>query len=228
MLTLASDEEIDLATEDAQRPPASTTAVVIGAGSPALIVGLQALVEATDGMRLAGTASSPEGFLQVCVKAGPCIALVDPHLGGQGIMEFVDSLARRAPRAMPLLMTNAGQPHALREALKNGVFGFVSLSADIAEIREALESVAAGRRYIPPSLVPRLAESLLLEDLTNREMQVLGLLSRGCCNKTIARDLDVAVGTVKTHVRAIMYKLGSRSRTAVVLEANRRGLITIG
>jgi DNA-binding NarL/FixJ family response regulator len=59
-------------------------------------------------------------------------------------------------------------------------------------------------------------------------MQVLGLLSRGCCNKTIARDLDVAVGTVKTHVRAIMYKLGSRSRTAVVLEANRRGLITIG
>jgi DNA-binding NarL/FixJ family response regulator len=51
------------------------------------------------------------------------------------------------------------------------------------------------------------------------------LLSRGHCNKTIARDLDVTVGTVKTHVRAIMGKLDSRSRTEAVLKAYRLGLV---
>ncbi|OUM02848.1 response regulator transcription factor [Variovorax sp. JS1663] len=229
MLIQPSDASISQALFDRLvHPSLHLTAVVTGVSSPALSFGLESLVNATDGVCLAGAASTFEAFLQACARAGRCIALVDPQLGGEGIADFLDTLRRRAPKAMPVLLLGTAQPHAVREALRRGALGLVHLSADIDEIRSAVLAVADGRRHIPTDIASLLAESLTLEDLTCREMEVLGLLSQGRCNKSIARDLDVALGTVKTHVRAIMYKLGTSSRMGAILEANRRGLISIG
>jgi DNA-binding NarL/FixJ family response regulator len=102
-----------------------------------------------------------------------------------------------------------------------------SLSADRAEIGDALSVVASGGRYFAPSVSAHLAESVSFDDLTRRELQVLERLAKGACNKTIARELDVALGTVKTHVCAIMCKLAARSRTEAVLSACRLGLISL-
>ncbi len=210
------------------RPSMQLVAVVTGVCSPALSYGLGTLVEATERVCLAGATSSFEEFLQFCSKSWRCIALADPQIGGESIADFLDHLVRRAPLAMPLLVVSTPQPHVVREAFRRGVRGLVSQSAGIDEISSALQAVAEGRRYISARIAALLADSLAHEDLTRRELEVLGLLSQGRCNKTIARDLDVAVGTVKTHVRAIMVKLGSTSRMAAIVEANRRGLVTIG
>jgi len=210
------------------RPSMQLVAVVTGVCSPVLSYGLETLVEATERVCLAGATSSFEEFLQFCSRSGRCIALADPQLGGESIAGFLDELARHAPQAMPLLIVSATQPQMMREALRKGVRGLVSQSAGIDEISSALQAVAEGRRYISARIATLLADSLAQEDLTRRELQVLGLLSQGWCNKTIARDLDVAVGTVKTHVRAIMVKLGSTSRIAAIVEGSRRGLVSFG
>jgi len=203
------------------------TMVVIGASSPALLCGLESLVSETAGLSLAGTACSLDRFLECCALVRTGVALVDPFIGRQHIREFMEALGAAAPRIRAVLMTDANQPHIVREAVKSGACGFVGQTAATEEIRAALSAAAAGRRHISAGVAAHLAESLTLEDLTNREMQVLGLLSLGDCNKAIARDLDVTVGTVKTHVRAIMSKLSSRSRTEAVHKAYRLGLVCL-
>jgi DNA-binding NarL/FixJ family response regulator len=72
-----------------------------------------------------------------------------------------------------------------------------------------------------------MADSLTREALTAREAEVLDLLACGQCNKSIARQLDIAVGTVKAHVKAIMAKLDASSRTQAVSVAAQRGLVSL-
>jgi DNA-binding NarL/FixJ family response regulator len=203
------------------------TAVVIGISSPALLCGLESVVQGTSGLRLIGSAGTFSAFVEKCTSAGKCIALADPFLGGGSIKGFMESLKGLAPRAQLLLMTEEYQTHIVRKAMKAGARGVVGKSSDMAEIRTALSSVAQGGRYFSPLIAARLAESLTLDELTPREMQVLEFLSKGVCNKTIARGLDVAVGTIKTHVCAIMCKLQAHSRTDAVLRASRVGLIQL-
>lgn len=203
-------------------------AVVIGTCSPALLFGLKTLVDTTPDLRFVGSANTLHDFIETCTRAGRCIALADPLLAGGSVANLLDTLTSLTRDVRPVLITNVSQPLWVREALKCGVYGFIRQSDGIEQIRSALQSAAVGKRYIPSDIATQLAESLMLEDLTGREMQVLGLLSQGQCNKAIARALDVAVGTVKTHVSAIMCKLDAPSRMAAILEANRRGLISIG
>ena len=203
-------------------------AVVIGTSSPALMFGLEALVNTTPGLRLAESASTLHAFIETCKDVGPCIALSDHSLTEGSVANQLTPLASRSKQVRPVLITRGSQAPWVREALRCGVLGFVMQSDGIEQIRGVLLSAAAGKRHIPSDIATQLAESLLLEDLTSRELQVLSLLSRGQCNKAIARDLGVALGTVKTHVSAIMCKLDVPSRIAAILEASRRGLITIG
>lgn len=219
----AGDSSFGIAITDSTSSPV----VVIGTGSPVLMCGLQMLVSETPGLRLAGTASSLRELLDCCMRIRDGVALVDPFLGGQSIRTFMDTLKATAPRIRAVLIADGNQPHRVREAVTSGACAFVGKAADAEEIRSALAAAAEGRRYISSGNATNLADSLALQDLTLREMQVLGLLAQGECNKGIARVLDVSLGTVKTHVRAIMSKLDSRSRTEAVHKAYRLGLVSL-
>ncbi|VTU16412.1 LuxR C-terminal-related transcriptional regulator [Variovorax sp. RA8] len=207
--------------------PARLDTVVIGTTSPALRFGLEGLIGTLPELHLAGSASTLPELAQACSRAGPCLALTDGLAADGSVAQLIHRLASHARLVRIVLITDGCRTVTVREAFKSGVLGFVRPSDGIDEIRSALQRVATGQRHIPGDIATHLAESLELEDLTSREMQVLDLLSLGRCNKSIANELDVAVGTVKTHVRAIMCKLDAPSRMAAILEANRLGLIRI-
>jgi two-component system NarL family response regulator len=166
-------------------------------------------------------------LIAVCCDSGACVALVDATLCLSDAREFLTTLRMVAPRTQIVLITEGSHPHIVREALRAGACGFVTKAADIDEICDALVAASTGHRYISFSMTADLAECLTLQDLTSREMEVLRILARGECNKVIARELDVTVGTIKTHVRSIMLKLDSRGRTDVLLKAHRLGLVRI-
>jgi DNA-binding NarL/FixJ family response regulator len=212
---------------DATAAPAPGAKVVIGTTSPLLQCGLESLVVVTGGLRLSGTAHTLDELLACCARAGDAVALIEPTLGRLPLRELLPALKAAAPQLRVVLIADTAQPHFVREAIKLGACGIVGKSADSDEIRAALLAAASGRRYIARDIAAQLAESLTLDELTQREMEVLSLLSRGDCNKIIARDLQVTVGTVKTHVRAIMCKLASRSRTEAVHKAYRLGLVCL-
>ena len=210
--------------ESAERAP---LAVVIGHARPLMLAGCELLLRRLPGLRLAAREDAFAALVEACAKAGECIAVFDPFHGGRTLRELVATLRERAPRARIVLVSDEQSPLAVREAIALGVLAYVSASAPESEIRTALEAAMANRRYLAPEVASRLVESFSLEHLTAREMDVLERLSIGACNKAIARELDLAVGTVKSHVRAIMAKLDSRTRTAAVAEACRVGLIRL-
>lgn len=129
------------------------------------------------------------------------------------------------PPARVLVITAHDREHEVRLALEAGVHGYLLLDCPIQELIAGVRALERGSRYLCLAVAQRMAESLTREALTPREADVLRLLVRGQCNKTIAKQLGIAVGTVKAHVKAIMGKLDSSSRTQAASVAVQRGLV---
>lgn len=136
---------------------------------------------------------------------------------GQGI---------RLPKVM--ILSAMDREADVRSAMRAGVRGYVVQGAPIEELINGVRLLARGSRYLCDTVAERIADSLTREDLTSRETEVLHLLTRGMANKVIARQLGIAVGTVKTHVKGILEKLDARTRTHAVAIATERGLVSVG
>lgn len=131
----------------------------------------------------------------------------------------------RDGRGRVLALTGQNREQAIRLALECGVHGYLLQGCQVDELVMAARAVARGQRFLGQEVAQRIAESMSHEALTQREAEVLALLADGHCNKSIARQLEIALGTVKTHVKAIMAKLQAGSRTQAVAVATQRGLV---
>lgn len=131
------------------------------------------------------------------------------------------------PLCRVMVVTTIDREREVRAALEAGVHGYLLLGCQLHELSDGIRSVARGARALCAAVSHRLADSLIHEALTPRELDVLQLIAEGRGNKAIASGLDIAVGTVKTHVKAILGKLDARSRTEAAAVASRRGLIAI-
>lgn len=210
------------------KPHAGKTPVIIGMGSEVLLRGFESIVDEFSLTRVAGTALGLDPLLALCRDVGESVALVELSIARRCATDLLDDLRRVAPRVRTVLLADETFPRIVRTAIQAGACGLICKEASLEEILAALSAVAQGRRYVAPGIGAALAEGRAGEDLTQRELEVLGLLSRGDCNKAIARSLDVTEGTVKSHVRSIMTKLESRSRTEAMHRAYQLGLVSIG
>jgi DNA-binding NarL/FixJ family response regulator len=127
--------------------------------------------------------------------------------------------------AAVLVVTEQERSWQIRRAVDAGVRGYLLQDCSIDELLDAARSVAAGRRYLSRSVADRLLDTLVQAIPTARELEVLQLIARGLGNKDIGRLLGIGEGTVKTHVKAILSKLGEPTRTGAIAEATRRGLL---
>lgn len=115
----------------------------------------------------------------------------------------------------------------------SGVQGLLTRQLDSDTLRAAVQAVHQGLRVFAPELLPHLLAVVVNDgeetavDLTPRESEVLQLMAEGLTNKAIAQRLDISSHTVKFHVNAIMGKLHAQSRTEAVVQATRRGLISL-
>lgn len=132
---------------------------------------------------------------------------------------------RRRPTARVMVVTPLDREWEVRCAVHAGVHGYVLQGCPIEELVEGVMALRIGQRYLSQVVARRVADSLAREQLTARETQVLGLLTAGSCNKSIARELGIAVGTVKMHVKGILKKLEATTRTHAVILAAERGLV---
>jgi two-component system NarL family response regulator len=135
------------------------------------------------------------------------------------------SPSAEASEAKVMMLTHKAREQDVRMALESGAHGYVLLDCPVEEFTDGMRALKCGVRYLCPAAARRMADSLTREALTPRELDVLACLARGNCNKLIANELDLAVGTIKIHLKALMAKLAARSRTQVVTVALQRGLI---
>jgi DNA-binding NarL/FixJ family response regulator len=130
------------------------------------------------------------------------------------------------PRPPILIVTGRAREEEIRQAMAAGVHGYLLQDVTGEELLKAIQALRLGKRYLAEAVSHRLADSMRRESLTARETDVLHLLAQGSCNKSIALELGIGVGTVKSHMRGLMSKLHATARTQVVVLAAERGLIT--
>ena len=128
-------------------------------------------------------------------------------------------------RQTVVLVSSCDREWELRSALERRVRGYLSPGFDVQQLIDCLDAVHRGTRYLCHRTSARLAESLSFEALTERETAVLRLVIRGLPNKSIGRELNISVGTVKSHLKSAYAKLQVTSRTQAIAEAQRRGLL---
>jgi len=132
------------------------------------------------------------------------------------------------PQARVLIVTQMEREWEVRTAMMAGVHGYLLQNCAADQLLAAVRTLSRGMRYLSADLSRCVADSFTRINLTSRETDVLQLLAQGQCNKSIARELGIGVGTVKTHVKGLFDKLGATARTHAVVLATRRGLVGEG
>lgn len=144
-----------------------------------------------------------------------------------GVRLATDIAHRRHLSRPPSVVVIAGidREWEIRSALECGVRGYLLTGCALDELAAGVRAVYRGLRYLSPQVAACLAESISVERLTAREEDVLRLVVEGYCNKIIGRQLGIAVGTVKSHLKSAFAKLGVESRTQAIAVIGRRGLL---
>lgn len=198
--------------------------------------GIRKLLELGDRVEVVAEARDGEEALAQIEQSRPDVVLLDvrlPRLDGIGVLKAL----REKPGAPPcLVLTTFDDREVTLAAIREGARGFLRKDVSLEHLLEAIETLAAGGTYLQPAVTESLLRGLegarrpvpglaLIEPLTPREAEVLGLMAAAYTNREIADALGTAEGTVKIHVSNILSKLGARDRTQAVLSALELGLL---
>jgi DNA-binding NarL/FixJ family response regulator len=130
-----------------------------------------------------------------------------------------------AGRHRVMILTHSDSEAMICHALEQGARGYLLLGCSLPEVLDGLRSVHVGGTALGPVVAGRIADWMKQQALTAREKDILRQMMLGLSNKGIARNLTLALGTVKTHVKSILSKLEAASRTEAAAIAQRRGIL---
>jgi DNA-binding NarL/FixJ family response regulator len=199
--------------------------------------GIRVLLDLVPDIEVAGEAQDGEAGLRVLDEVQPDVALLDlrmPGLDGLGVLRALRAAGRLPPPT--IILTTFDDDALMLEAIRLGAKGFLLKDVSLSRLAEAIRTVAAGGTLLQPAITERLLRAALSagsgfpssaapEPLSERETEVLRLMTGGLSNREIAASLHMAEGTVKNHTSNILGKLGVRDRTRAVLKALELGLI---
>lgn len=191
---------------------------------------LRSSLEAEADMCVVGEASCGEDALISVPEAEPDIVLLDLRMPGIGGVEVCRSLIERDPGLKVIALTSYDEDEEIFGVLSAGAVGYLMKDASPLALIESIRNVADGQTVLDSTIARRViaaGASPGVDDpgLSERELDVLAIMSRGATNKEIARSLWISEPTVKTHVSHILRKLGQSDRTGAIIEAMRRGMI---
>ncbi|MGB8170340.1 MAG: response regulator transcription factor [Chthoniobacteraceae bacterium] len=187
--------------------------------------GLAASLGLEDDLEIVGEAESGTQAIALFSKTTPDVVLMDLRMADGGGIESTAALRAKVPDARVIIYTTFDGDEDVYRAVQAGARGYLLKSAPRTELLAAIRTVAAGERYLPPELAKRLAERVSGPDVSEREIEVLRLISAGKSNKEIGATLHIAEDTVKRHVSNILTKLGVSDRAQAATEAIRRGFL---
>lgn len=187
--------------------------------------GLVAMIDSEPDMEVVAQAADGAQAAELFDRVKPDLALLDLRMPVKTGNEAIELIRRRTPTARILVLTAFNGDEDIHRALNAGAQGYVLKSSTAEGLIPAIRAVAAGSRWIPRDVATRLAMRNTFEELTPREVQVLGELAKGKANKEIADALGISDHTVKDHLKNILGKLHVADRTEAVTAAIQRGII---
>jgi DNA-binding NarL/FixJ family response regulator len=196
--------------------------------------GIRKLLELDPSVEIAGEAGDGNETMERVPEAHPDVLLLDirmPKCSGIDVLHRLGSMNMLPPT---LILTTFDDTNVVLEGIRAGARGFLLKDVSYDQLINAIRAIAAGATVFQPAITERLlrassrvqVEALTpSERLTDRELEVVRLMSGGYSNKEIAHALGTAEGTIKNHVSSILAKLGVRDRTRAVLKALESGLL---
>ena len=194
--------------------------------------GFRLLLQSQADITVVAEAQSGEAACQMYTELTPDVVVMDLGMPGMGGLEALRRIRARNSAARVLALSAHDDPMHARRALREGALGFLSKRSAPEALIEAIACVAAGRRYIDPSLAQKLALAEIegaarspIEQLSEREFEVFIRLAGGATVQKIADDLKLSASTIGTHLYNIKQKLGVVNQSELTLLAIRHGLI---
>jgi DNA-binding NarL/FixJ family response regulator len=182
-------------------------------------------------MIVVGDAATGASGILHCKVEQPDVVLLDMNIPGLPVTETIHAIRAILPGARILIVNMSDDPILVRQLLDCGVRGYLNKSVSRTDLVSSIRAVCADDIRIvlhvsAEALTYMASASSYLEKLTQRELEILILVSRAMSNRQISRRLAIAEGTVKRHLGIIFTKLGARSRLDAVNKAISIGLIT--
>jgi DNA-binding NarL/FixJ family response regulator len=200
--------------------------------------GLRTLLSTRSELEVVGDAENGEQALALAASLRPDVVLMDLKMSVLDGVAATRRLRVQSPDCRVVALTTFEDDELVFEALRAGALGYLLKDAPVERLVEAILAAARGESVLQPSVASKVLAELSrlantttrpalapeLAKLSEREREVLQLLSRGASNKEIAGALFLAEGTVKNHVTAILDKLGVADRTQAALRARELGV----
>ena len=202
--------------------------------------GFRMIVESAPGMEVVAEAPDGEVAISACRRFAPDVVLMDIRMPGVDGLEAARRILAESDPPRVIMLTTFDLDEYVYESLCAGAAGFLLKNSSPEQLVQAVEVAARGEALLDPAVTRRVIERFAgagapsrtrppqLDELTAREQEVLVLIARGRSNAEIGGALVVAQGTVKSHVTAVLTKLGLRNRTQAVVFAYEHGLVRPG
>jgi DNA-binding NarL/FixJ family response regulator len=233
--------ETERHAENGHESSTAPTRVAIVDDHQLVRVGLRDLLEDAPDIEVVGEAANGQEALLLCSRLKPDLVLMDVRMPEMDGLVATREIKQRHPEISVMMVTMHENPDYLLEALKAGAAGYVLKDGLRQEVITAVRRVREGESSLDPELAARLLRRLategdrrsearlgngvLVEPLTAREIEVLGLVQQGLSNRQVAEELFISRGTVKRHVENITAKLGVSDRTQAVVRALQLGIL---
>jgi DNA-binding NarL/FixJ family response regulator len=212
-----------------------TIRVVIADDQPLVRAGLRMILSTESDIEVVGEAADGEEALALCASQRPDVVLMDVRMPGTDGIEATRRLSSQEGVPRILMLTTFDLDEIVYEALRAGASGFLLKDAPEERLTTAIRVIADGGSLFAPSVTRRLIADFAsrgpsrpkpsLEQLTEREVEVLEQVARGLSNVEIAEALFITENTVKSHIARILMKLQLRDRVQAVVLAYETGLI---
>ena len=192
---------------------------------PLMREGIAAVIEHQEDMVLVGEATNGREAVEGFRLHRPDVTLMDLQMPEMSGIDAIIAIRREFSSARVVVLTTFhGDVQALR-AFKAGASGYLLKNMLRKDLLDTIRTVHAGRRRIPPEVAAELAEHVIDDQLSEREVEILARVAQGNSNKIIASQLGISEATVKYHLQSVLSKLGAKDRTHAVTIAMKRGFI---
>jgi len=194
--------------------------------------GLAQLVHDTPGMEVAGEAGDGEGALDVLRSTQPDVVVLDLSMPGRGGLDVLQELRTQSPGSRVIILTMYPEEQYAIRSFREGAAAYLTKASAPEELIQAIRTVAAGKRYITPSVADRLAtwledgdQRLPHESLSSRELQVLMRIGAGKEVKEVAGELNLSIKTVSTYRARILQKMNLATNAQLIRYAIQHRLV---
>ncbi len=204
----------------------NANSVIIIDNHPLFRQGIRQLLALEPSLAVVAEASSGEEGLILVLQHQPDLVLLDMNMKGLGGLKTLEAIKKQRPETLVVILTVSDASTDLIGTIRAGANGYLLKDMEPEALLLCIKDAVGGKTVISSELTSQLANALhqestaknrSIKELTDREIQILNGIADGKSNKLIARDLDIAEGTVKVHVKNLLQKLHFHSRVEAAI-----------